>query len=153
MKYSLISILFFFSHFLFSQIPLELPPDYISHSDKGTVTLLATGFGDKKNASADAIQSAFNALLFHGIAEAPKPKLRAPFIKNEKEVWEKFPDFLGDLFYKKGYLRYINEIGKPEKNKIKGLGNKKAYQLKLTINYETLLRDLRKEGLILQPGF
>ena len=142
-----------FGNITYSQSALVIPPDYISHSNIGTITLLATSIEDKKNASANAIESAFNALLFHGIAEAPKPKLRAPFIKDEKKAWENNPDFLKELFHQKGYLRYIDEIGNPEKTKIKSLSKKKAYQIEMTINYEALLRDIRKEGLISKPGF
>ena len=132
---------------------MQMPPKYIRHSNKGTVTLLATGFGDKKNAVANARKSAFEALLFRGIAEAPKPKLRDPFLRDEEKSKEQFPDFFWGFFDQEGYLQYINSLSSPQKTKIKGLGKKKAFQLEITINYEALLRDLRKEGLIPKPGF
>ena len=138
---------------IFGQSGYSMPPHFVSHSQKGTITLLATGFGNKKDATANALESAFDALLFHGIAGAPKPVLRDPFLNDESSAWENHPDFLRHFFSNKGYMDYLLFIGKPEKIKIKGLGEKKACQVKMTINYKALLRDLRKEGLIPRPGF
>ncbi len=138
---------------VFAQPESSMPPRFVNHSNKGTITLLATGFGGKKDATANALESAFGALLFHGISGAPKPILCEPFLKDESRAWDEHPGFLQYLFSRKGYLDYVLFIGNPKKTKLKGLGNRKAFQLQLTIDYNALLRDLRKEGLIQRPGF
>lgn len=68
-------------------------------------------------------------------------------------AWEQSPVFLQELFYERGYLKYVSKTGPAQKTKVVGFEKKRAYSIEMTINYEALLRDLRKEGLIKKPGF
>ena len=127
--------------------------EYLSHTNNGTVKLTVTMFGNKKKTIRNASDRAFHALLFEGLAKASKVKLRAPFIRYERRAKAQHSDYFQHFFDQEGYLQYLQEISSPKRTKVKGLGERKAYKFTLIINYENLLRDLRKEGMIEKMGF
>ena len=126
---------------------------YVSHSESGTVKLELSMFGKKKIAVGNAPERAFHAILFEGLAQAKDVKLQHGFIKNEKRAKQSHSAYFHSLFEEKNYLQYIHSVSDPKRIKVKGLKEKKAYQIFITINYKTLLSDLRKEGLIEKMGF
>ena len=127
--------------------------NYVSHTNNGTVKLTVTMFGNKKKTIRNASDRAFHVLLFEGLAKATKIKLREPFIRHERQAKEKHADYLQYFFDQEGYLQYLQTISKPKRTKVKGLGKRKAYEFTLIINYENLLRDLRRKGMIEKMGF
>lgn len=152
LRYVLFLLCLLFIHSVFGQVSATGLIKYSGHSGN-IVHLQITVFGNKNAAVNNAPLQAIHALMFEGLPTATKAKLRAPFIGNETWAKQKHPDFFAEINQPAGYLHYLQEVSDPKRTKVKGLGERKAFIINISIDYESLLRDLRQQGIADQFGF
>lgn len=136
-----------------AQSKLVLTPRYQSHTNDGKVTVVAIAYGNKKMAIEAAKEAVFQTLLFNGLSDAPKPRLKQALVKDEIKATQNHPDFFNQLFDQNGYTQYIYAVSAPKKVRYKGHSKKKAYELLVTIQYQQLIQALKKEKIIRPLGF
>lgn len=126
---------------------------YLHHQSAGIVTVQATAFGNKNKAKIIAQKRALEVLLFEGLPAAPVSNLRYPMIRDRKYAEENHASYFNNFFEKGYYNSYIRSVSEPKKQKVKARKKQKGITLIMTISYEQLLRDLRRQGIVKKMGF
>ena len=119
-------------------------------SNQNTLTVNSIGYGrNLKDANANAEKNAFSVLLFKGIPQTP---YNIPFISNESEARNANNAYF-KKFFEEGYYKTFIMSSIPRSDKlIKGV-NGKSLSVDITINCNSLRKDLEQLGLSRKFGF
>jgi len=134
-----------------SQAQYNGPVKYTGSSEKGTITVESTGFGEKKPESdANAVATALYILLFRGV---PGSAYDLPMIPDEKE---KKDHAVVKALLQGGYGTFIisDVLRYTEKRKKKADGAKGILTIHtITFNCEALRRYLEENAVIRKFGY
>jgi len=117
---------------------------------EGTITMRAIGIGNNEGeAISDAVNNAFDVLLFRGL---PESEQKIPLIgTNENEERGKHKEYF-DEFYKGRYNSFVMS-SIPSSDLINYKGGKKSIAVDVNINLTALRKDLEQNNIIRKFGF
>lgn len=122
---------------------------FVDSPYEGAVTLRSDGFGKSlKSAQIDAVEQAFQAILFRGIPEFTG--LRRPLIKSKSNFYSTDPNWFKNFIESRLYEDFIlKDYGFQEYTSSKG----KQVNREFTINYRNLRIHLEEKGFIRTLGY
>lgn len=131
--------------------PLTAEVTFISSTSPGLVTIESIGYGANENlAEINAYTSAFRNILFKGLPDFLP--LKRPLVDNEENAKANHPAYFNFFFEERGYMQFVTK-----QNSITHLGKaddkkNKSVKRSFVVNFESLRKDLEKNGVIKKFG-